>query len=148
MTISIKYLSKMVFRKSHQVCVVIRRCNFYSCWKVEDYSLVSHASLPPGGFDSLANFQSKFWLRLRESFRTVLISDLHIVLLGVLISELPDDLRMSDCEFQSLSFCVLEDDFTEHGGRCIVHVHNDVFCASYGLERPPDEVLSCGRQNL
>lgn len=88
---------------TYQVRVMIGGTNFYGGRKVEDNAVVvGRPRSPPSCFHGLANPNSEVWLRLRESLRTVFVSELCSKLSGTLVGQLADEFRMFGGQFYRL----------------------------------------------
>ena len=118
---------------------MVRGSNLHSRRKVEDNTVVvSWPCSPPSSFHGLTDLDSKVRFRLRESFRTVFVSELRSELSGTFVGQLADKLRVLDGQFDGLFFCVPEHDLAESRASGIVHVQDRFLASGHGFNGPPD----------
>lgn len=108
---------------------MIRRADLDSRWQIEDDSLIASPGLAPGRLNSLTHSERKVRLSLRECFGTVFVFEHGPVFGCRLLSQLPDDLGVSDCEVHRLLLRVPKDNFAETRACSVVHVHNSTLGA-------------------
>lgn len=108
---------------------MVRGPNLHRGRKVEDDAVVvGRPCSPPSRFHGLTYLNREIWFGLRESLRTVLVSELSPKFSGTLVGQLAGEFRMLDGQFDRLLFRVLEYDLTERGTSSVIHVQ-DCFLA-------------------
>jgi len=118
---------------------MVRGSNFHSGREIEDDTIVvSRPCSPPSGFHGFTDLNSEIRFRLRESLRTVLVSELRSEFSGTLVGQLTDEFRVLDGQFDGLFFCVSEHDLTESRASGIVHVQDRFLAPRHGFDGPPD----------
>jgi hypothetical protein len=118
---------------------MVRRSDFHSGRKVKDNTVVmSRSRSPPSRFHSFTDLNSEVRFRLRESLRTVLISELRSESSGTFVGQLTDEFRVLDGQFDGLFLGVPEHDLTEIWASGIVHVQDRFLAPGHGFNGPPD----------
>ena len=118
---------------------MVRGSNFHGGRKIEDNTVVmSWPRPPPSRFHSFADLNSEVRFRLRESLRTVLVSELRSEASGTFVGQLTDEFRVLDGQFDGLFLGVPEHDLTESRAGGIVHVQDRFLAPGHGFNGPPD----------
>jgi len=128
---------------------MVRGPNLHGGREVEDNTIVMGWSCPPPSrFHSLADPDCEVRFCLRESLRTVLVSELCSEISGALVGQLTDKFRVLDSQFDGLFLRVTKHDLAESWAGSIVHVQDRFFAPSHGFNGPLDQVFASRRQDL
>lgn len=136
---------------THLVGVVVGSGNLDGGGEVEDDGALALLVLAgePGLLDGVAELDGELGLGLGEGLGRVLELPLSAITASDgLVNELANKLDVLDGEGDGLLLGVLEDLLTEHGGRGIVHVEDDILGVAHRLDGAADELLTSGREDL